>query len=61
MHFTVTLSDKYASGEASEDNCEAYLLFCESNDTLPRALSKHKDSAKLDSLCPNDTVFVVRC
>jgi hypothetical protein len=29
---------KYASGEASQDNCEAYLSFCESNDTLPRAL-----------------------
>jgi hypothetical protein len=31
------LSDKYASGEASLDNFEAYLSFCESNDTLPRA------------------------
>jgi hypothetical protein len=31
------LSDKYASGEASLDNCEAYLSFCESNDTSPRA------------------------
>jgi hypothetical protein len=36
MRFTVTLNDKYASGEASQDNCEAYLSFCESNDTLPR-------------------------
>jgi hypothetical protein len=36
MPFTVTLSDKYASGEASQDNCEAYLSFCESIDTLPR-------------------------
>jgi hypothetical protein len=35
MRFTVTLSDKYASGEASQDNCESYLSFCESNDTLP--------------------------
>jgi hypothetical protein len=26
----------YASGEASQDNCEAYLSFCASNDTLPR-------------------------
>jgi hypothetical protein len=31
------LSDKYASGEASLDNCEAYSSFCESNNTLPRA------------------------
>jgi hypothetical protein len=31
------LSDKYASGEASLDSCEAYLSVCESNDTLPRA------------------------
>jgi hypothetical protein len=31
------LSDKYALGEASLDNFEAYLSFCESNDTLPRA------------------------
>jgi hypothetical protein len=31
------LSDKYDSGEASLDNCEAYLSFWESNDTLPRA------------------------
>jgi hypothetical protein len=31
------LSDKYDSGEASQDNCEAYLSFSESNDTLPRA------------------------
>jgi hypothetical protein len=31
------LSDKYTSGEASLDNFEAYLSFCESNDTLPRA------------------------
>jgi hypothetical protein len=30
------LSDKYASGEASLDYFEAYLSFCESNDTLPR-------------------------
>jgi hypothetical protein len=37
MRFTVTLSDKYASGEASQDNCEAYLSFCESNGTLPQA------------------------
>jgi hypothetical protein len=37
MRFTITLSDKYDSGEASQDNCEAYLSFCESNDTLPRA------------------------
>jgi hypothetical protein len=37
MRFTVTLSDKYASGEPSQDNCEAYLSFFESNDTLPRA------------------------
>jgi hypothetical protein len=29
--------DKYASGEASQDNCEAYLSFCESNYTLPQA------------------------
>jgi hypothetical protein len=36
MRRTVTLSDKYASGEASQDDCEAYLSFCESNDTLPR-------------------------
>jgi hypothetical protein len=36
MRFTVNLSDNYASGEASQDNCEAYLSFCESNDTLPR-------------------------
>jgi hypothetical protein len=36
MRFTVTLSDKYASGEASQDNCEAHLSFCESIDTLPR-------------------------
>jgi hypothetical protein len=36
MRFTVTLSDKYDSGESSQDNCEAYLSFCESNDTLPR-------------------------
>jgi hypothetical protein len=29
---------KYVSGgEASLDNFEAYLSFCESNDTLPRA------------------------
>jgi hypothetical protein len=32
----VNLSDKYASGEASEDNCDVYLSFCEANDTLPR-------------------------
>jgi hypothetical protein len=32
-----TLSYKYASDEASQDHCEAYLSFCESNDTLPRA------------------------
>jgi hypothetical protein len=31
------LSDKYASGEASLDNFEAYLSFCESNNTSPRA------------------------
>jgi hypothetical protein len=31
------LSDKYVSGEASLDNFEAYLSFCESNDALPRA------------------------
>jgi hypothetical protein len=31
------LSDKYASGEASVDNFETYLSFCESNDTSPRA------------------------
>jgi hypothetical protein len=37
MCFTATLSFKYASDEASQDNCEAYLSFCESNDTLPRA------------------------
>jgi hypothetical protein len=36
MRFTVTLSDKYASGKASQDNCEAYLSCCDSNDTLPR-------------------------
>jgi hypothetical protein len=30
-------SDKYASGEASLDSCQAYLTFRESNDTLPRA------------------------
>jgi hypothetical protein len=37
MRFTVTLSDKYASGEVSQDNCEANLSFCESNDSsLPR-------------------------
>jgi hypothetical protein len=36
MRFTVNLSDKYATGEASQDNCEAYLSFCESNYTLPR-------------------------
>jgi hypothetical protein len=36
MRFTVTLSDKYASGEASQDNWEAYLSFCKSNDTFPR-------------------------
>jgi hypothetical protein len=35
MRFTVNLSDN-SSGEASQDNCEAYLSFCESNDTLPR-------------------------
>jgi hypothetical protein len=29
--------DKYASGEASQENCEAYFSFCESNDTLPQA------------------------
>jgi hypothetical protein len=29
--------DKYASGEASQDNFEAHLTFSESNDTLPRA------------------------
>jgi hypothetical protein len=29
--------DKYATGEASQDNCEAYFSFCESNHTLPRA------------------------
>jgi hypothetical protein len=33
MRFTVTLCDKYALDEASQDNSEAY---CESNDTLPR-------------------------
>jgi hypothetical protein len=33
----IFLSDKYASGEASLDSCEAYLSVCESNDTLPRA------------------------
>jgi hypothetical protein len=37
MRFTPTLSYKYASDEASQDNCEAYLSFCESDDTLPRA------------------------
>jgi hypothetical protein len=37
MRFTATLSYKYASDEASQDHCEAYLAFCESNDTLPRA------------------------
>jgi hypothetical protein len=37
MRFTATLSYNYASDEASKDNCEAYLSFCESNDTLPRA------------------------
>jgi hypothetical protein len=31
------LSDKYTSGEASLDYFEAYLSFCESNDTLPQA------------------------
>jgi hypothetical protein len=31
------LSDKYASGEASLDNFEAYWSFCRSNDTLLRA------------------------
>jgi hypothetical protein len=31
------LSDKYVSGEATPDNLEAYLSFCESNDTLPHA------------------------
>jgi hypothetical protein len=31
------LSDKYSPGEASVDNFEAYLSFCESNHTLPRA------------------------
>jgi hypothetical protein len=36
MRFTVTQSDKHASVEASQDNCEAYLSFIESNDTLPR-------------------------
>jgi hypothetical protein len=36
LRFTVTLSDKYASCEASQDNCEADLSFCESIDTLPR-------------------------
>jgi hypothetical protein len=36
MRFTVTLNDIYASGKASQDNCEAYLSFCELNDTLPR-------------------------
>jgi hypothetical protein len=37
MRFTATLNYKHASDEASQDNCEAYLSFCESNDTLPRA------------------------
>jgi uncharacterized protein YfcZ (UPF0381/DUF406 family) len=36
MRCTATLSYKYASDAASQDNCEAYLSFCESNDTLPR-------------------------
>jgi hypothetical protein len=36
IRFTIILSDKYASGEAKMDNFEAYLAFCESNDTLPR-------------------------
>jgi hypothetical protein len=31
------LSAKYATGEASLDNFEAYLSFYASNDTLPRA------------------------
>jgi hypothetical protein len=33
MRFTATLSYKYASDEASQVNCEAYLSFCESNFT----------------------------
>jgi hypothetical protein len=33
----IFLSDKYASGEASLESCEAYLSVCESNDALPRA------------------------
>jgi hypothetical protein len=37
MRFTATLSYKYASDEASQDNCELFLSFCESNDALPRA------------------------
>jgi hypothetical protein len=43
-HFThqmtntrVILCDKYVSGEASQDNCEEHLSFCESNGNLPRA------------------------
>jgi hypothetical protein len=39
MRFTATLSYKYASDEASQDHCEAYLSFCESNDTLPEPIS----------------------
>jgi hypothetical protein len=37
MRFTATLSYKYTSDEASQDNCEGYLSFCVSTDTLPRA------------------------
>jgi hypothetical protein len=35
ISFEIILSDKYASGEASQDNCEVYLSFCESNDFGP--------------------------
>jgi hypothetical protein len=37
--------DKYASGEAWQDNCEAYLSFCESNDTLPRVMAERTRKA----------------
>jgi hypothetical protein len=37
MRFTAILSYKYASDEASQDNCEECLAFCESNHNLPRA------------------------
>jgi hypothetical protein len=46
------LSDNCASGEASKDNCEAHLSFCESNDTSPRAPFTVWNGCKLYPLFP---------